>query len=84
MNGEQKPLLKTGRLGRSETDRSPGQPAMTLKFTGRVGSGREDPDRFHLWITFPTWSELFERTRFLTFENHWKKLSCLILFLHAI
>ena len=35
LNREQKPSVKkTGRPGRSET----GQPAMILKFTGRVGS----------------------------------------------
>ena len=46
LNSEQKPSVKnrstgsseTGRPGRSETGRPAGQPAMILKFTGRVGS----------------------------------------------
>ena len=38
LNGEEKPSAKkTGRPGRSETGRPAGQPAMILKFTGRVG-----------------------------------------------
>ena len=36
-------LQKTGWPGRSKTGRPAGQPAMILKFTGRVGSGKSWP-----------------------------------------
>ena len=43
---------KTGRPGRSETGRPAGQPAMILKFTGRVGSRKSWPVPSLLWTTF--------------------------------
>ena len=36
------------------------------------------------WITFRTYSEPFESTRFLTFESQLNKLSCSVLLLLAI
>ena len=61
------------------------------------GSGGEAPSRWAIfvsfwkkklfkshWITFRTYLQPFERTRFLTFESQSKKIVCSILLLLAI